>query len=256
MLIQEGETMIANRVWKADYAAYLRGKKITVFGDSITKGLYLENGHIRRIGQSAVSILSQTFDFTADNYSAFGQTLKKCWEKGFFERFLQESERGDMLAVALGGNDCDYRWEDVAASPLSQHFPHTPMPEFTDILHRAISLLKRNGRIPVFFSLPPIDSERYFKKVICSRADGERVMQFFRGDVTNIARHQAAYNDAVLKAALGNGCLFLDFRTDLLLMTDFLDCLSDDGVHPNARGHAEIARIIGQKLEDKTGNAG
>lgn len=106
----------------------------------------------------------------------------------------------------------------------------------------------RNFRVPVLFSLPPIDSQRYFRNVISARADGERVMEFFRGDVTNIARHQEAYNLAVMKAALENGCPFIDFRTDMLLMPDYLACLSDDGIHPNARGHEEIARIVGGKL--------
>ena len=225
-----------------------RQSRITVFGDSISKGLYLENGRICRVGRSAVTILTERYGVGADNFSAYGQTLKKCWEKGHFERFLRETPPGSVLAVALGGNDCDYRWEDVAEAPLAAHAPNTPLPEFGEILRKVIALLRAHGRTPLFFSLPPIDSQRYFRNVISARADGERVMEFFRGDVTNIARHQEAYNLAVMKAALENGCPFIDFRTDMLLMPDYLACLSDDGIHPNARGHEEIARIVGGKL--------
>lgn len=231
-------------------AAFAGVKSLTIFGDSISKGLYLEKGRICRIEHSAVSILSERYGIQTDNFSAYGQTLKKCWEKGHFERFLRESPRGGTLAIALGGNDCDYRWEEVAKAPLADQKPNTPLPEFEAILQKAAALLRANGRNPVFLSLPPIDSERYFRNVICTRADGERVMEFFRGDVTNISRHQEAYNAAILKTAAESGCAFIDFRTDLLLMPDFLDCLSDDGIHPNARGHEEIARIIGRRIED------
>lgn len=223
---------------------------ITIFGDSISKGLYLENGRICRIENSAVSLLSEKFNVAVDNFSSYGQTLKKCWEKGHFERFLRETPRGNILAVALGGNDCDYRWEEVERNPLGDHTPNTPLPEFEDILRRTIALLRSHNRTPVFLSLPPIDSQRYFKNVICARADGQRIMEFFCGDVTNIARHQEAYNAAIQKTALENSCPFIDFRTPLLLKADFLSCLSDDGIHPNQRGHAEIAKIIGHYAEN------
>ena len=71
--------------------------------------------------------------------------------------------------------------------------------------------------------------------------------------MTNIARHQEAYNTAILKAALETDCACIDFRTELLLMPDYLDCLADDGIHPNERGHAEIARIIGNVVDRYAG---
>lgn len=246
---------MTDRVLQPGVSAIANKRGITVFGDSISRGLYLENGRICRIGQSAVSILSEKYCLETDNFSSYGQTLKKCWEKGHFERFIRETRRGSILAVALGGNDCDYRWEEVEKSPLAEQKPNTPLYEFEDILRKAIALLRANGRVPVLLSLPPIDPERYFRNVICARADGERILEFFRGDVTNIARHQEAYNLAIAKAALRNGCSFIDFRTELLLRPDYLSLLSDDGIHPNERGHAEIARIVGQYIESAPGEA-
>lgn len=246
---------MANTILQPDFTAFRNAAAVTVFGDSISKGLYLENGKICRIEHSAVSILSEKYGIAVDNFSSYGQTLKKCWDKGHFERFLRETPRGSMLAIALGGNDCDYRWEEVAKAPLAGHAPNTPLPEFEAILKNAIGLLRSNGRIPVLFSLPPIDSARYFRNVICARADGARILEFFRGDITNIARHQEAYNAAILKAALGSGCAFIDFRTELLLKPDFLSCLADDGIHPNERGHREIALAIGRDIEQAESSA-
>ena len=141
----ESATLNTANVW--------RQSRITVFGDSISKGLYLENGRICRVGRSAVTILTERYGVGADNFSAYGQTLKKCWEKGHFERFLRETPPGSVLAVALGGNDCDYRWEEVAEAPLAAHAPNTPLPEFGEILRKVIALLRAHA--PVF--LPASD---------------------------------------------------------------------------------------------------
>lgn len=218
---------------------------VTLFGDSISKGLYLENGRICRIERSAVALLQARYSVPVENFSAFGQTLKKCEQKGFFEQFMQTSPHGAPV-IALGGNDCDYRWEEVAKVPLAHHEPNTPIEEFGDILERVIARLAEQGSLPIFMSLPPIDSERYFRNVISRRADGERVMEFFGGDVTNIARHQEAYNAVIMQKAIGHGCIFIDFRTQLLLKRNFLEYLSDDGIHPNQKGHEEIAQLIAQ----------
>ncbi len=242
-------TISGKGVWQSEAAIDLT--KVTVFGDSISKGLYLEDGHIRRIERSAVRLLSEKYGVQLDNFSVFGQTLKKCWEQGHFLRWMSDhANQGAILVVCMGGNDCDYDWQEVAKDPFLPHKPKTPIAEFEYILHALIEQSKRHNIRLIFTSLPPIDSRRYFENVISRRADGARVMEFFRGDVTNISRHQECYNAAVLKAALSGGCTFLDFRSELLLRYDFLSCLSDDGIHPNQTGHEAIAAYIERVLTD------
>ncbi len=229
---------------------------ITVIGDSIPKGLYLQQKRICRIEHSAVDLVAERLGLHVENSSMFGQTLKKCCAKGYFDRWLAErSSPNAQLIISLGGNDCDYVWEEVAKNPPGAHLPHTPLPEFEGLLRTLIATLRAQRVQPVFTALPPIDSARYFRNVICARADGERVMEFFRGDITNIARHQECYNDAVLKAALSGGCTFLDFRSELLLRADYLDLLSDDGIHPNQKGHEAIADCICRRYADKAVSA-
>lgn len=223
------------------------GGKVTVLGDSVPKGLYLENGKVMRVHRSAVDLLAERYGIAVDNVSAFGQTLKKCAEKGLIDRWLGEAAPEDSLVLSLGGNDCDYDWAEVAKAPLAPHAPKTPYPEFVRLLSAVCAKLRRAGHTPVFTSLAPIDARRYFEEVICRRADGERVMQFFCGDLSNITRHQEAYNAAVCRTALTEGVL-LDFRTPLLLRPDCRSLLSDDGIHPNARGHEEIAGILGRAI--------
>ena len=227
----------------------LQQKQITVIGDSIPKGLYLENKKICRIEQNAVSILAQTYGLSIENNSQFGQTLKKSYEKGFFTTFLAEQKGASVLVISLGGNDCDYDWKSVAEHPYAGHQPNTPLPEFEDLLKTVTLQLKNAGISPVFTALPPIDSFRYFQNVISSRADGERVLEFFHGDITNIARHQECYNLAILKNAVLNGCRFLDYRSPLLLQPDYLSYLADDGIHPNQKGHLAIAEFCKKYID-------
>lgn len=220
-------------------------KKITLFGDSIPKGLYLEGNKIMRIKRCAVNTVEETLQIKIDSRSAFGQTLGKCCKKEMFSDFFKSADpSADILAVSLGGNDCDYDWAEVAKDPFGYHLPKTPLPLFEELLEHLIETAARTGVATVFTSLPPIDSERYFRNVICAHADGEEVMKFFCGDVTNIARHQESYNAAVMKSALSAGAAFIDFRTEFLMKPDFLDYLSEDGIHPNQKGHDLIADCV------------
>ena len=223
-------------------------KKITILGDSIPKCLYLHNGKICRIEYSAVQTLTERLNLSIENLSIFGLTLKKCYEKGIFDRWLQDHKfTGDLLILSLGGNDCDYNWNAVEKNPFAEHYPNTPIPEFERLLHTIIRQAKAVKIKPIFTSLPPIDSQRYFENIISKRADPAQILKFFHGDITNISRHQECYNNAIQKVALSSGCQFLDYRSTLLLKTDYLSYLSDDGIHPNQKGHDAIAAFIYQK---------
>lgn len=224
-------------------------EKATLFGDSIPKGLYLEGNKVRRIGRCAVDTVAQTLGIEIENRSAFGMTLAKCVEKGYISDYIKNAGDGDVAVFSLGGNDCDYDWEKVARDPFAYHTPRTPLPLFEELLDDTARALKKAGIRAFFTNLTPISSERYFKNVISARADGAEVMKFFAGDVTNIARHQESYSNAVTKAALSNGFPLFDCRTEFLMKPDMLDFLSDDGIHPNQAGHDLIAECILRRAE-------
>lgn len=227
---------------------------VALFGDSISKGLFLQEGKICRIGRNAAVIVAERYRLRIDNFSAFGQTLRKCREKRLFDTFLDNT--GDFArkkaVIALGGNDCDYDWKKVSEDPFGYHLPNTPLPLFEEMLGEVTEKFKSRGLLPVFISLPPVSSQRYFDNVICKKAEREQILKFFAGDVTNIARHQECYNAAILKCAAAYGCDFIDFRTEFLLKTDCADYISDDGIHPNAKGHLLIADIVSEYIDGKT----
>ena len=158
------------------------GRTLTVFGDSVAKGLYLETNTIKHIERPAAATFAAQAGMRLDNRSAFGLTLEKCRRKGYFEEYLKRPlEAGDAAAIALGGNDCDYDWKRVAEDPFGYHLPHTPLPLFEEMLDDTITLFLKNGVTPALVALPPIISERFFSKNdLCARGQRRRA-EIFRG---------------------------------------------------------------------------
>lgn len=224
---------------------------ITVMGDSIAKGLFLKDNKIMRIERNTVKLMQEHYGVSIENFSLFGQTLKKTVQKGFFDTYLENNAHkpNKVLVIALGGNDCDYNWKEVGEHPNAQHEPNTPPSEFFSLLNENVQKLKKGGIHTYLAALPPVYSDRYFQNIIAARADKDAVLHFFTGDVTNISRHQECYNNLILRAALLNRCPFIDFRTDFLLKNNMPDYISEDGIHPNEMGHELMFRRIQEFTE-------
>lgn len=221
-------------------------KKVAVFGDSISKGIVYEDDKLKKLEDGVVQLISDEYGYTIDNYSAYGQTLRRLDEKDAVGKFLSDgrSEGVEFAVFCIGGNDADYNWKEVAASPMSEHSPNTNVNEFEEILERNVSKLSGSGINVILTTIPPVDSARYFKNVICRIADGEKVLEFLGGDVTNISRHQEVYNYVILKVAARNKCPVIDLRTGFLLDKNYLKNYCIDGIHPNGNGHKFMAEEV------------
>lgn len=228
----------------------IQNYNITIFGDSVTKGLYLDNNKIMKISPSAVDRISAGLGLSIDNKSVFGQTLKRVCDKGMIEEYLRtlDHTQNNMAVLALGGNDSDYNWDEVQKAPLSVHNSKTTLMEFRILLNDTITKLQENGVKVVICSLFPIDSKRYFENVLSKKYEGNRILQFLKGDVTNISRHQEMFNIECLKTAFRRQCDFLDFRTQFLNQDDFLQYICVDGIHPSEQGQQFMADVVTNKI--------
>ena len=220
--------------------------KITIFGDSIPKGIIYENKVLKKLPENAVKLIADYYGVEVDNLASFGQTMVRLSQKGVFEDYLKNLNKKDnnIAVISIGGNDSDYNWKEVASSPHTEHLPKTPPKEFCNLLDDIISKLKKKKVQVILTNIPPIDSKRYFDNVIAKIADKNKVMEFLKGDIENIYRHQEYYNLLITKCALKNGCLLLDIRQDFLWDTNCQDEFCEDGVHPNKSGHVRIANSI------------
>ncbi len=222
-------------------------RNLVIFGDSISKGIIYEDGSIKRAVRSAVDILACHYSFdTVKNYSVYGQTLARLMRKGTIDAYLKtvDPSAKNYAALCIGGNDADYDWRTIAQSPLENHISLTPIEEYASLLDVAVKKLINAGHKVILFTLPPVFSYQYFNNVISKIADGEKIMQFLNGDVSNIYRHQELFNYEVIKCAYNNGTKLIDIRAALLGDKDCFGKYCIDGVHPNQIGYNFIADTI------------
>ncbi|MBR2337719.1 MAG: SGNH/GDSL hydrolase family protein [Clostridia bacterium] len=226
------------------------GLKITVFGDSIGKGITTDNGKIEKLSSSAVEIFEQEYGVKVDNRSIYGQSLKRICQKGLIDKYINEisADKQNVAVLELGGNDADFDWKRVGSEPGMNHTPQTPIKEFSSLYGETVKKLKNAGVKVVACSIVPIDSERFFNKVIASLTDKSRVMEFFRGDFNTIHRHQEMFNNEILKNAYANGVGVIDLRQKFLDTNDFEGLMCQDGIHPNSKGHCQIYNAVNEFL--------
>jgi len=223
---------------------------ITLIGDSIAKGIIINDTKLTKVQNSACSLIEQFLNCKIKNLSVFGQTLKRVAEKKIIETYITnlDSTMRNIVVFSIGGNDSDYDWQEVAKDPTLNHDPKTKSDEFITLLKQMINKLKKKGVDVWITGLPPVNSEKYFKNVISKVADGNAILKFYGGDITNIQRHQELYNFLLYKTAISTDCKFLDVRSHFLKKRDFLNSYCKDGAHPNEQGHKEIATEIINQL--------
>ncbi len=224
-------------------------EKITIFGDSIAKGLFLNNLKPENLKTNAVLLLEERLNTKIENNSKFGQTLKKVFERGIFDKFAKENHDGEMVVLALGGNDADYNWTEVEKSPQSFHAPRTPLCEFETMLDVSLKILKSSGAKVVVTSLCPVCAEDYFDNVLSKNFDAQKILEFLQGDKQNIYRHQELFNLAITKIAYQNNCTFFDYRSEMLKLNSLNGLLCQDGIHPNERGQQFVSNLAFEKLQ-------
>lgn len=227
----------------------LENNNITVFGDSISKGLYLDCDKVERLNVNAVNLVGERYGIEIVNNSMFGQTLKRVCGKGMIERYVSSLEGNNIAVLCIGGNDADYNWQDVAVSPLDFHDSKTPISHFSALVGQTIRQLQKFGVRVVVTSLPPVSSSRYFNNVISRHCDGDAVMRFLQNDVSNISRHQECFSNVLMQQALTNNCGFVDLRRAFLMKNNLLDYICEDGIHPNEKGQRLIAETVIEHVE-------
>ena len=218
---------------------------IYVFGDSILKGVRLENGTYSR-DRSWEERLAEQFGLNILNRSRFGCTVEKALP--MIRRECASPAEGALAAVEYGGNDCDYDWTAISENPEGQYECRTPPEQFERDFREILHLVKESGRIPVVFTLPPIHSERYLRFVCRNGNSPERILHWL-GDVEAISRWQERYSAMAAAAARETGARLLDLRAAFPRNPDRLrDYLCEDGIHPSRLGQELIYHAVADDL--------
>ena len=216
---------------------------VCVFGDSISRGVVLDavKKRYQTLRESFASLASSLLGFELNNYSKFGCTVDKGLE--LVERHAGEISRARYTVLEFGGNDCDQPWKEISLAPLGSHLPKTPIDDFAARYREMIDAVREDGGRPVLLNLPPIDPQRYFDWI--SRGlSAQNILDWLGGDVNYIYRWHEMYSIAVELLAQREGVPLIDIRTPFLRRRDCFSLLCEDGIHPNAEGHALISAVI------------
>ena len=211
--------------------------KITVYGDSILKGVVLEDGKYR-MERGWEKRLAQEYGLEIRNKAHFGNTLGRAMPQ--IEKDCAERCDGELAVLEFGGNDCDFDWAAIADDPDGRYVCKTPLTDFEALYRRAIRNVENSGRTAIVLTLPPIHAQRYLD-FICRNGLSKGNILRWLGDVEAIYRWQRDYSDTVSRIAADMGVRMIDLsRFFLRDGRSPEELLCDDGIHPSRIGQGLI----------------
>lgn len=211
---------------------------ICVVGDSITGGVvYLEDiGRYGHCQESFVDLLGGALDSEVLNHSKFGMTSEAALKR--LKRFEGDIAACPNTLVMLGGNDSDFDWASVAASPDEPHDCRTPMAVFKESYNAVLDRIIELGSRPIVISLIPVWGRRYYEW-FSKKLDAAALMRFL-GTTDSIEHWNEMYNLAVMRTAAKRELAIIDVRSAFLSARTFTGLFSRDGIHPNEAGHRRM----------------
>ncbi len=146
------------------------GQEVCLFGDSIARGIILDaQGSYKPIKECFASLAASELGFGLINKARFGCTITKGRE--IIEHFLSrvDSETRRLAFLEFGGNDCDFRWDQISADPHAEHLPATTPERFFRMYSEVIQELKNKGFRPVLIDTPASRRRTLFRLVHAHR---------------------------------------------------------------------------------------
>ena len=224
--------------------------KITVYGDSILKGVVLEDGKYR-MERGWEKRLAQEHGLEIRNKAHFGNTLGRAMPQ--IEKDCAERAEGELAVLEFGGNDCDFDWAAIADDPDGRYVCKTPLTDFEALYRRAIRNVENSGRTPIVLTLPPIHAQRYLD-FICRNGLSKGNILRWLGDAEAIYRWQQTYSDLIIQLAREEQAELVDLRRAFPQQSRELESLlCADGIHPSRAGQERIYRVLRQRAEELFG---
>ena len=222
----------------------LANKNITIWGDSILKGVILDeqDGRYKVMKNNSISSFAEITGCSIKNNAYFGMTSTKALSRITTSIDKQPLKKEDIVIIEFGGNDCDFNWSEIANAPDCEHQPKTTIANFKNSLQNMIDIFKEKGVTPILMNLPPLEPERYFNWV--SRGLNKENILRWLGDISKIYRWQEAYSSAAEWIARQNNCRLINVRESFLISNNYSSQFCFDGIHPNEKGHKKILESL------------
>lgn len=216
--------------------------KLCVLGDSILKGVRLEENSNKYIVADGLGldVIADRAGLKLENHSKFGCTVTKAWE---FAKKKFKSETPEVVFMDFGGNDSDFKWNEINDSPLDVHDPNTDISTFIGTYESMLDGFLEKGTTPVITTLIPVQSEKYFNWFCKNMSLAKDKVMSWLGDINRIAHFQQVYSDAVKGIAAGRNIPLIDLRSAFEYEKD-QDLMCEDGIHPNKKGQQLIHECL------------
>jgi len=216
---------------------------IVAYGDSITKGIIYDDKRSRysTLKENFTSIIENKIKGPVYNAGKFGNTIMRGARK-MYNDVIKKSP--DMVLVEFGGNDCDYKWDEIAKNPDMEYKPNTDICTFRETLLTMIDTLKTNHILPVLMTLPPLDPLKYFKWIAKEDSFAEKNILHWLGTKDRLFTWHSSYSKMITEVANETGTVLIDVRSEFLKYKDYSQFLCIDGIHPNPEGQSLIANVI------------
>ena len=216
---------------------------VVAYGDSITKGVIYDDERSKYVNskENFTNIIGNKIKGQVHNAGKFGSTIIRAASK-MYNDVIKKTP--DIVLIEFGGNDCDYKWDDIAKNPEDEYKPNTDIFAFRETLLTMIDTLKNNHIIPVLMTLPPLDPLKYFKWITKEDSFAEQNILRWLGAKDRLFTWHSSYSKIITEVAKETSTVIIDVRTEFLKYSDYSKFLCKDGIHPNIEGQSLIATAI------------
>ncbi|WP_027417931.1 SGNH/GDSL hydrolase family protein [Aneurinibacillus terranovensis] len=220
--------------------------RIVCFGDSVTRGISFVEGRLRILKDNYPALLQKTLT-SLNNVQVINKGVFNDNSNLLMDRLNSDvlSLSPDYVLVEIGGNDCNFKWEEVARCPEEQHEPIVPLDKYIENIKQLIGSLRKSGAVPVLLTLPPLDPVRYYKKLVQTYGQGIAHWIALCG---GIEHWHGLYNRYLTEMINAWNVRSIDIRTAFKKAGDLSLLLSDDGIHPTLEGYRVMSREVCEGL--------
>lgn len=223
--------------------------RANIYGDSIMKGTVIDEGYrYHAVMGEYLSKLYNLFSVEADNRSRFGITIER--GHSILKKDAAEGLDCELALIEYGGNDSNYRWDEISLHPEREHLPLTTLESFKHTLTVMVEELRASGVQPVLMTLPTVDSVRYLDFLTRNGNNKANILRWLK-DVYVIEKTHDSYSAAIRAVAKDRMVPMVDvqsaFEADARgkKLKEYI-CI--DGIHPTQKGYSLIANTFAQFL--------
>ncbi|WP_449537511.1 SGNH/GDSL hydrolase family protein [Ferdinandcohnia sp. Marseille-Q9671] len=219
--------------------------KIVCFGDSLTRGVSFVKGRMRILKENYPAFLQQ---FASDsNLTVINKGVFNDNSDLLLSRVEKDviAEQPDYVIINIGGNDCNFKWDEVAVNPEEEHQPIVPLERYVENLKQLVGKIRESNSTPILMTLPPLDPVRYYR--LLSQKYGSSISHLI-GLQGGIEHWHGLYNRSLTMLAEQLDVVKIDIRSAMNQSGDLLHFISDDGIHLTGEGYKTISTEIFSSL--------